>query len=80
MSKRRADRRSDTTIGAAVAELVALGIDYKIVINKHAKIRFYVRGIRCTYVVPMSTSDDNRAVKNCRAGIRRLLRQRGLKP
>lgn len=69
-------RRSET-ITVVKRELQAVGLEAVVEGRKHAKIRFYWRRQRYTYVVPRTTSDGGRAVKNCRAGIRRLLRQIG---
>ena len=42
--------------------------------GKHYKASFTCKGKPYTYVVPC-TASDHRAVLNCRAGIRRMIRQ-----
>lgn len=64
-----------TIVDVVVAEIVACGLDHEVEHGgKHPKVRFFVKGRRYTYVVPGSTS-DYRSALNCRAGIRRLIRQ-----
>lgn len=64
-----------TIVDIVIAEVVACGLTPEVKHGgKHPKVRFYLEGRRYTYVVPGSTS-DHRAVLNCRAGVRRLLRQ-----
>lgn len=54
------------------------GVEAEVLKGKHYKIRFYVEGNKCTYTVPRTSGDGRRALKNARAGIRRLLRQHGV--
>jgi hypothetical protein len=68
-------RETPTTV--VVAELVAVGLKYEIEQGKHVKIRFFALGRRYTYTVP-NTPGDHRSMLNCRAGIRRLIRELGL--
>ncbi len=73
------NHRSDTAIGAVQAELMAVGLEHDLLPGKrHQKIRFFIRGKKFTYTVPRTTSDGFRAVKNCRAGVRRILRDNDL--
>lgn len=56
-------------------EVVSVGLEVDVDrTGKHPKIRFYVSGQRYTYVIP-ATASDHRSALNCRAGIRRLIRQ-----
>lgn len=68
-------RETPTTV--VVAEIVAAGLEYQVDQGKHVKIRFYALGRRYTYTVP-NTPGDHRTILNCRAGIRRLIRELGL--
>lgn len=71
--------RSDTPVGIVIEELAAVGItEYEMITGKHHKVRFYISGQKYTYTVPITTSDGRRTKKNCRAGIKRLLRNAGL--
>lgn len=71
--------RQPETVAVVLQELASVGLEATVEpTKKHPKIRFRVDGRRHTYVVPKSTSDGGRAVKNCRCGIRRLLRQLGV--
>ena len=70
--------RSDTPVAVVLEELSSLGIEGQVIVGKHHKVRFFVEGRRRTYTVPKTTGDGRRTLKNCRAGIRRLLRQEGL--
>lgn len=63
---------------AVKAELRAVGIAFWIVQSRHTKVKFVVEGRELMYVIP-STTGDGRAMANCRAGIRRLLRCHGVK-
>ena len=73
-------RRSETPVGIVTEELAAVGIhDYLLIVGKHHKVRFYIAGQKYTYTVPITTGDGQRTKKNCRAGIKRLLRAAGLK-
>lgn len=64
-----------TIVDIVVAEIVACGLTHEVRHGgKHPKVCFFVQGRRYTYVVPGSTS-DHRAAPNCRAGVRRLIRQ-----
>lgn len=64
-----------TIVDIVTAEVVSVGLEVEVVQGgKHPKIRFYVSGQRYTFVVP-ATASDHRSALNCRAGIRRLIRQ-----
>jgi hypothetical protein len=68
----------DSPKAAVLHELQTLGIPAQVHLGRHVKIWFEVDGRRLCYTVP-STSGDRRAAYNCRAGVRRLLRENGLK-
>lgn len=68
----------DTCITAVASELKSAGVAYDLETGKnHPKFRFEHGGRRYTFVVPGSAS-DHRSILNCRAGIRRLLRELGI--
>lgn len=71
---------SETPVGIVQEELEAHDIEYIVIESKHMKVRFHIEGRRYTYTVPKTTSDGRRTRKNCRSGIRRLLRQAGVEP
>lgn len=63
------------TIDVVIAEIRAAGLEPQVQRGgKHYKASFTVKGKRFTYIVPC-TASDHRAVLNCRAGIRRMIRQ-----
>lgn len=66
-----------TLVDVAIAELVAVGLEYRVDQGKHYKVRFWALGRQYTYVVARSAS-DHRAAQNVRTGIRRILRELGL--
>lgn len=66
-----------TPLAAVLEELGRFGLSPTVEQGKHLKVRFEVNGQRRTYTVPRSPS-DHRSIPNCRAGVRRLLRQAGL--
>ena len=62
-------------VQVVVQEIDRVGLRYTTEITrKHIKIRFWVEQRAFLYVVAKTTS-DHRAALNCRAGIRRLLRE-----
>jgi hypothetical protein len=64
-----------TIVDIVTAEVLSVGLQVEVERGgKHPKIRFYASGQRYTYVVP-ATASDHRTALNCRAGIRRLIRQ-----
>lgn len=71
-------RKRETPTGVVLEQLDALGIEYKVRSKNHSKVYFQANGRKLIYVVPITTSDGRRTLKNCRCGIRRLLRQEGL--
>lgn len=62
-------------IDIVVAKIRAAGLQPTVQRGgKHYKAGFIVNGRPFTYTVPCTTS-DHRAILNCRAGIRRMIRQ-----
>ena len=70
--------RSKTPTGVVLLELDKHDIEAEVIQGKHMKIRYYVDGQKYTYTVPVTSGDGQRCLKNCRAGIRRLLRKAGI--
>lgn len=66
----------DRPVDVVLKELEAVGIPATVRWRRHPQVRFEIGEERLTYVVPGSTS-DNRALINCRSGIRRILRSHG---
>jgi len=69
---------SETPKGVVLKILEEAGIVSSVIYGKHMKIRFHIDGAKCTYTVPGTTGDGRRALKNAKAGIKRLLRQHGV--
>jgi len=67
----------ETLVSIVIAELRAVGLEYRVDQGKHYKVRFWVKGHQYTYVVARSAS-DHRAAKNAQLGVRRILRELGL--
>lgn len=70
-------KAKDSPMEAVCRELEAAGIPYRVVCQRHAKIWFTVGGREHCYVTTVNGKKANRAWRNCRADIRRLLRQLG---
>lgn len=70
--------RSDTPAGIVLKELDKAGVEATVIRGKHDKIRYFINGHKRTYTVPITSGDGRRCLKNCRSGIRRLLRKDGI--
>lgn len=71
-------KRKDSPLACAQEELEAAGVPYRVVVKRHAKVWFTVDGKEHCYVCTVNGKGANRARRNTRAGIRRMLRQLGV--
>lgn len=71
-------RYKDSPLSIVVEELRAAGIEPRVDCKRHAKVWFTVDGRDHCYVTTVNGGGANRARRNTRAGIRRLLRQLGV--
>lgn len=71
-------KEKDSPLEVVRQELDAAGVPHRVVKRRHAKVWFTVNGAEHCYVCTVNGKGANRARRNTRAGIRRLLRQLGV--
>lgn len=67
----------DSALAVVQEELDAAGVPYRLERARHVKVWFTVAGKEHCYVCSANPVCHNRAQRNTRAGIRRMLRQLG---
>lgn len=70
-------KEKDSPLAIVMAELRAADIKFRVVRKRHAKVWFMWDGKPQCYVCTVNGKNGNRAQRNTRAGIRRMLRQLG---
>lgn len=70
-------KEKDSPLAVVCQELTNAGIKFRVVRKRHAKVWFMWDGKPQCYVCTVNRKQANRARRNTRAGIRRLLRQLG---